>query len=1731
MNKFLENATLIFEGNNSIVYKTQANGQDPMVLKVMKQLHVAPEQLALFNNEYDIIENLDIKGIRKAYQKTEIDGKAALLLEYIEGKTLKNLLDEKKVNLGEFLEFAIQTCDALGDIHQYNIIHKDINSNNILVTNDNKVKIIDFGISSKITLKTQNLGNPEKLQGTLSYISPEQTGRMNRIVDYRTDLYSLGVVFYEMLTGKLPFQSDDALELVHSHLAKPPESPHKVKDTIPEVISNIILKLLSKNAEDRYQSAFGIKADFAKVREQFKKGGVSKIALFTLATEDYSGRFQIPQKLYGRAEQIRKILSAYEKACWGSKELMLISGYSGVGKSALVHEIHKPVTQQRGYFIEGKFDQLQRSQPYFAWVQAFEDFIQQILTQSQNDLEEWRKRIMQALGNNGKVLTSIIPDLEFIIGEQPEVETLGATEEQNRFNYVLQNFVNAISKKDHPLVIFIDDWQWADSASLNLLKTLLTNQSEDYLMIICAYRDNEITEAHPFMAMVDDMGKEGISIDEIHLDNLNEENLEQIIADTLRTKIEKIKDFSVLIYSKTRGNAFFVNQMLKSLYEEELLWFDYREKEWKWDFEKIKAQNITENVVELMAAKIQKLPQKTQDTLKLAACIGGSFELPILAIIDEDTSNEDTEETRLRLEEALIEGMIVPKDNMYRFSHDRVQQAVYSLIPEEKRKEIHLKIGKLLQKNIPKEEQAEHIFDITNQLNYGLELIDNEEDKVNLATLNLAAGRKAQASAAYKPSIDYLNTAISLISDTSWDNYYELHLKLYTQYMQTCFLKKDFEEMMAAFQKVIENAKEIRDTVRVYEIKMQYLIGQGNQQEALNTGLEIIEKLNVKLVEETPTLEDIDSLKELKDMQNLDISAAMRILDSIITPAWAIRPDLFVRICYTMIDLSMSYGNSASSAVAYAFYGGWLCGTAGEIEKGYKFGKIAMFVLAKFKTKYLRSKIENLYVSTVMHWKEQARSTIQPHYEAIQIGLETGDIEFACYNIVESMHYHFLMGIDLPSLLRKYEKNHDLIYQLKQEFHLFYLIPWEQMILNLLGTNEQNSLMLKGEIFDEEEQLPNFIEENQLTLAFVTFQAKTFLAYYFGEYEKAREYSLKTDEYKGGVGGMLFLPVHNFFSSLILLECIKQATETEKAHYFERILQNQAELKPWAEASPENHEHRYLIIEALLSQWSNEPLETMRLYDEAIEKATENKFIQDEALANELAARFFLNRGQTKIAKAYLSEAHMLYNAWGAKAKSAQLEQQYLNILVSNNNTGTTTTQISTVSTSIASPNLDLRTIIKASQTLSGEVIFNQLLKKMMQIVIENAGAETGLLMDRKGNKLFVKAKGRVGEEIEILENEIADEPTKYPLSITNYVGRTQEFLVLFHATEDKNYQSNAYVQQHKPKSVLCFPVVKKGELWGIIYLENNLIAGAFTPERLEVLKILSTQIVISMENSSLYENLEEKVRERTAEVRRAKEIIEKKNHDITSSINYAKRIQTAMLPRNENIENHLGEHFILFKPRDIVSGDFYFFSAQNENKIVITAADCTGHGVPGAFMSLIGHELLNKIVNLRGIIEPDKVLEQLHLGVNRALRQESGENKDGMDMSLCVIDKSQKTLDFAGAKNPLVYIQGGALYEIKGDKMPIGGMWKNEKHRTFEKHSLNYTEETYFYIFSDGLQDQFGGPEGRKFMKKKLKKLLFENHQKPMQEQRNILRKALDDWMINSKQLDDILLIGFRLD
>ena len=1702
--------TQIYESANSLIYRGIRNqDKQPVVLKILKQGYPTSAELSHYRQEYEITHYLDLAGIINAYSIEKSQNTFVIVLEDFGGESLKQLMvqhsqkysstqgtadfppdrdqacvDSSDVHspidktlgcftLLDFLPIAIQIVDSLSNIHAAHVIHKDINPSNIVWNQvTNQLKIIDFGIASRLARENTGLKNPEQLEGTLAYISPEQTGRINRRIDYRTDLYSLGVTYYEMLSGQLPFDATEAMELIHCHIAKTPAPVTEINPDVPQILSDMVAKLMAKNPEERYQSAFGLKADLEKFIQFVRNPIDSKnrvITDFELAQNDFSGQFQISQKLYGRETQINTLLTAFERVSCGRAEMMLVAGYSGVGKTALVREVHKPMTEKRGYFAAGKFEQYQRNIPYLALTQAFNELCNYLLTESNQQLIGWREKILKAVGNNGQLLIEVIGQLELIIGPQPAITPVGPSEAQNRFQRVFQNFFQALCQKNHPLVLFIDDLQWADSASLNLLKLLLTESNSQHFLIIGAYRDNEVNATHPLMMMVDSVKKEyQVTLHEINLPNLTHQDVNTLISDTLGCPTAQVLSLTDLVLEKTQGNAFFTHEFLKSLYEQGLLVFDIKQRKWQWEVSKIAALGITDNVVELMAGKIAKLPPDTITVLKLAASIGNHFDLETLSIIYQHSQPD----TLAPLWKSIEEGLIEPLDDHYKqlqrlevddnhiahfqFQHDRIQQSAYSLIADRDKPYLHQQIGGHLLLVHP-EDWEERVFEIVDHINLSLQLVTHQLEKDEIARLNLLAGQKAKAANAYGAAVRYFQFGLNQLVADGWQTEYDLTVQLYVETAEAEYLNTHFEQAETLSNEVLQHTNTVLEQVKVYQVLIQSYMAQNKMQAALDTALYAVELLQVQLQTEPPEQLTAETCYSLPEMIAPEKLAAMRLLTVSISPAYTAAPERYPQIVFTMVHLSVNYGNSALSAYAYASYSLFLCAALGNIESGYRFGQLAVHLLDKFEAKEFKTKVlTSLNVGT-NHWKKPARDTLEPLREAIQKGLEMGDMEYAGIAAMHYGSYRFWVGEPLETVQSEIAKYLQLMLSIKQEYQQVYLNLWKQLVLNLQSSDYKPRLI--GEAFNEDEMLPILLENNYGMAIFGIYLAKLMLGYLFKDYPQAVDNAKLAAPYQQANAGVTVVPIYQFYYSLALLATYPSASADKQAEIILKVETHQQQMKHWASHAPANYQHRYDLVEAETARILGK-LEAIESYERAIQGAKDHQYHQDEALAYELAAEFYLGRGMEKIAQTYLQEAYYAYQQWGAMAKLEALETDYPHWLIPTRLPSNTMTMTRTAMTSArtwlnTSTQLDLDSIIKASQTLSKEIVLSQLLEKMMRTVIENAGAERGLLILKKEPSAIKNGQPEINNDFEwLIEAQGAfnvDEITMLqslpieghlPLTIVNYVTRSGKPLVLANAMQEGIYTNDSYIRRHQIKSVLCSPIIHQGQLIGLLYLENNQTEGTFTPERLEVLEMLSSQAAISLENALLYRTLEQQVEKRTeqlaeanAEINQLNEQLKEDNLRMSAELNVAKQIQEMVLPTASEL-NKIKELDIacFMEPADEVGGDYYDI-LEHDGHIQIGIGDVTGHGLEsGALMLMVQ-------TAVRSLLEAQQFsLTQLLIILNRTIYKNVQRMKTKKNLTFSLLDYQNGQLHLTGQHEEVLLVrQGGQVERI--DTLELGFM------------------------------------------------------------------------------------------
>ncbi len=1490
----------LYRDSKIVVYRArQIEGRSgaamrPVVIKMLSSNYPTYQELVNFRHQYTITKNLSIPGVLRSYSLEEEctdPGRRgyALVMEDFGGTVLSQYRQTDRLDLNDILQIAIQLAATLQALGQERIVHKDIKPANILIHPVSKeVKLIDFSIASLLPWETTEILSPNLLEGTLAYLAPEQTGRMNRGIDYRSDFYALGITLYELLTGQLPFDTPEPLDLIHCHLAQTAIPVQEIAPAVPVVVSQIIAKLMAKNAEDRYQSALGLQYDLEKCRRAWQTTGT--IDIFELGQQDISDRFVIPEKLYGRESEVKILLAAFDRVAAGSSELMLVAGFSGIGKTAVINEVHKPITRQQGYFIKGKFDQFNRNIPLSAFIRAFRDLIGQLLSESNAQLEQWQSQILSVVGENGQVLIEVIPELEQVIGHQPAVSPLTGTAAQNRFNWVFQKFIAVLAQAEHPLVVFLDDLQWADAGSLQLIKLLM--ESTGYLLILGAYRDNEVSPVHPLLVMVEQLQQAKKIVATIPLKALTFADTNCLIADTLNCAIDLATPLTTVISLKTQGNPFFTTQFLQSLHRDGQIKFNplgY----WECDMTQVQALSITADVVKFMATQLQKLPHATQNILKLAACVGNQFDLETLAIV----ADQSLLNTATALWPGLQAGLILPTSQIYkfwqlenkqpltseqninlsyRFLHDRVQQAAYSLIPENQQQLTSLSIGRLLLANTPPLQRAARLFEIVNHFNLAIPLLIEQTEREMLAQLNSDAAEKARAANAYQAAASYAQIGTALLKAEGWHRCYALKLNLQEILAETAFLQGDFLAVPALAQVALERATTKLDRVKTYEIIIQSHTIQKQYREAIERGLEILHQLGLTLSPQPITFTLLRELAKTKmalwgksDDQLLNLpettdptqTAPLRILDLLLTPSFYCSQNLSIVLLNTGIQLTLRHGNNPWVASFYSAYC-VLLANLGDLKQSYRFGQIALTLADRSANLAIAAKVKSTVPWFSQPWQQHLRSILPILESSISAARESGNLSFIGMGAYLFILTQIYAGISLNEIIDKMPELTAVITQSKDESSIELLAIVRQGLQNLQITTS-TPYQLVGADHYEKAMVAQWKKNNDNTPIVVLYTLKNWLAYLLEDLPAALYYAdihFPYDDKKLGVARV------DIFAPLTRLAVYPDSDQWQQKELLSRVNGSLRQLSKCAELMPANFQHKYDLIQAEKCRVLGDFIAAMELFDRAIAGAKMHQYLQEEAITNELAAKFYLAWNKEKIAAAYLQEAYYCYTKWGATAKTDLLARKYPHLLApvlqqqrppEFNPLATLVTIASPLTRNISgsgvTQTLDLVAVIQSAQVLSSTIELEELIQALSQIILKNSGAETCLLaLPNQQEEWQIRSVVTVHHSPAVPLTQPLTGSTEYPVNLIHWIKNTQTTLLA--DARQPLAVTDRYLQIHQPPSILALPIIKQGKVLGVLYLEHRHAPGIFTENTKIVISFLCTQAAIAIDNANLYQ-------------------------------------------------------------------------------------------------------------------------------------------------------------------------------------------------------------------------------------------------------------------------------------
>ncbi|WAS90733.1 AAA family ATPase [Nannocystis punicea] len=1460
----------------------------PVTLRLPRRSPPTARDVARLQHEYSLLRGLALPGVVAAQALEHHGDSLALVLASPPGEPLDAVLRAGRLPLRESLAIAAAVADILAGVHASGVIHKHIKPANILVRREPlTVHLVGFGLATRLSVEAQRPTSLDALEGTLAYMSPEQTGRMNRSLDLRTDLYSLGATLYHMLTGAPPFPGDDPLELVHGHIARVPAPPRQVAD-VPEVVSALVMRLLAKAPEERYQSASGLVADLRECLRRLDAGG--GIADFPLARHEANAALRLPQRLYGRDRELELLLAAFARVRAGATELLLVAGYSGIGKSALVQELHKEIARDGGTFVAGKFDQLARNAPYAPFMQAFRDLLRQTLGESGARLARVRDNLLRAADGHAQVLVDLIPELAHVLGPQPPAPELGPTEALNRFNRLVDEFVQTFAGDGGPLVLFLDDLQWADLASLKLLQLFLTSPSPRRLLVVGAYRDNEVGPAHPLTAAVEELRAKGLAVHELALGPLAPHHLGELLADVLGGTVEHAMPLARVVSRKTDGNPFFVGLFLRGLYQDGLLRASPGEGAFTWDLAAIEAREVTANVVDFMGQRLRRCGEATQRVLRLAACIGHKFTLAALSTI----CAESPEATAAALWEALEEGLVLPDSNDYRFvhhatpalagagdglelsyhfSHDRVQQAAYAQVPEDQRAATHLRIGRLLLLRLGPDPRPDELFDVVDHLDLGREHIHDPAERRRVSALDLAVGRHAKKSTAYAAAAQYLRAGIALLPADAWDHDYAHTYALHYELAEAESLAGAFDRAEQLFDLIHARARDNVDQANVYILQMRLYQVAGRYDAGVDLGVRGLALFGVDMPADDDALQaamtdeataiagnmagrPIPSLLDAPRMTDPTHRAILSLMVGIMPCAYIGRPKVFPYFALTAVNFSLRHGNAEDSCFAYSVYGFMLITVFADAAAGYAFSEMSIQLNERFGDTRLRGTLLHLHGDHINFWRRPLRTDFPILEQAFHACVSAGDLVYASFLAFETVWQHIEVGTPLSEARRAAERFAAFARESNNEA-VYHTIRLQQQFLDSLAGRVRPGTLLDSDDFDAEENLARLTRASfGCGIAFHHI-IRLILLYTYGRHDEALAAAAAAREVLGAVMAMPIEATFHLYEALAVCARSGEVDATQALADRDVLRGSIFKLSRWADDCPENFEHKYLLVRAEEARVTGRALEAEELYDQAIASARRHGFTQYEALASALCGEFYRQRQRSFIAPVYMRAAHDGFLQWGAPAKAALIAREFPPPVSAP--AGLPVLAPADGATADGAAALDLATVVRLGQALVGEIELDKLLDRLVRIVMQNAGGtRVYLLLDRDGALELAAAATADSDVVEVVPGTPLSARPDVPATLVNYVARTREAVVLGDVARDARFAADPALAARQVKSALCLALAHRRRTSGILVVENDLIRDAFSRGRVELLQVLCAQAVTAVENALLYRHVVE---------------------------------------------------------------------------------------------------------------------------------------------------------------------------------------------------------------------------------------------------------------------------------
>jgi len=1421
--------------------------------------------------------------------------------------TLRELLTSTgAASIACWLDIAIAVTDELKRLHAMDVIHRDVHPGNVLWNAEHRqARLIDFELTVPAVHAQAEPLEPHALEGALRYMAPEMTGRMQIPVDQRSDLYALGATLYELLMGAPPFVASDPIELIHQHIAAAPEPPAQRNAEIPAVISDVLVKLLSKSPNARYQSARGLLHDLCRLREGLSPSG--RLPALTLGQRDVADSYRPSTRIFGREVDRQTLLSSLKATQSGRSGLHVVEGHSGTGKSTLAAQLREPVVLAGGVYAEGKCDQFQRLQPYTAWIGALESAVAQWLARPARQVTNLRAALLNAVGGNGRLLTDLIPNLASLLGEQPPVSAIGADEAQRRLRYVFVRFLVEFARKGGPLVLVLDDLQWVDGASLALLDAIVRSEETIPLLVVAVYRDNEVDASHPLSVAIDALEEAAPqSVERTVLNNLKLHDVQALVVNTFKVSDARALELASVVHSQTEGNPFFCHQVFKRLFDERVLYFDEAVDGWEWDHEALLSVAVPDDVVALLVAKLHTLPGKTQSLLARMACLGSRVALGTAARVAETTESVVMQ----WLEPALRDYLVVRSDSELRFAHDRVQQAAYGLLDRKDKRIQHLRIARLLSADPSEILQSPLLLDVVEHYEHAESLLSDTSERGRVAWLAAAAARRAHAASAHDVALRYFRFALALHGESPWETADYTFTALYLEAIQSEFNNAHHDRVAAMLATAEAQVTATLERVRLFELKIQFAIAGNDQNAAIALAIEALALLDIKIASDETGLQQqaevlrrklhwtdarIESLKRMPDMQDAAALAAMRIMVNAAGAAYVMRPQLWEVLTLQMVRTTVERGSSPLGAFAFAFYGVLTAGVYQDIETGYAFGQLGNETLERFGAEPLRAKLINLFDVFVRHWKEHLRNSLESLPRGLQSGIDHGDFEYGSYNAIQHGKHLVFCGEPLEDVLAHQARSIQTIEKLRMGYHLDFARVWQQLARNLSGRAD-DALTLKSSDYDADALLPGLLAQSSHFLVFNIYCSQMMLHYFLGAPEDALAVGERACPYRRNVPGMAELAQHNFFHSLSLLACLVDGDAAGNRRRLRQVVLNQRMLAFWARHAPMNFQHKHDLVQAERLRRSRHPERAGPVYEAAIAGARAHYFLNDQALATECYGAYLLEQGQRFLASVALRESIRLYGQWQAHAKVRALTAQYGELL----DAVADSHALQGGSNHEALMNLDVQSVLRSSLLIANESDVRTLKQQLMTVVAANAGAQRGVLALMEDRQWVIAARYDEGAGHGVVEDDMAlDAFQQVPKSLVRAAIRKGRSIALHNAAASGGFEHDPYLRGCQVQSALCVPIRHGDEVTGVLYLENRAAPGVFSPEGIRTIEILAAQAGVAIEKARLLAQLEARVDTRTQELRDAKRQLERANEDLRGS---EERFRLAMVGTGEGL-------------------------------------------------------------------------------------------------------------------------------------------------------------------------------------------------------------------------------------